>query len=200
MVRQNRHENELAFNAAAANLIMQPSLVLARHILLFLLMPSLGDLLRHLHGDGLIKVKDLARRSQQRLPQGRPLIWTEQMGELHCVLPGCRREANTVRLRDVLRDPADRASSLDALALVVTRGGEQFMLPGADFLLQQDDMVLLCGSRRARKLLYANVRNPYTLHFLATGEHAPRGWVFQWLYRRRAATLALRGDTGSGGA
>jgi hypothetical protein len=46
IVRQNRHENELAFNAAAANLIMQPSLVLARHILLFLLMPSLGRLLR----------------------------------------------------------------------------------------------------------------------------------------------------------
>lgn len=198
VVRQNRHENELAFNAAAANLIMQPSLVLARHILLFLLMPSLGDLLRHLHGDGLIKVKDLARRSQKQLPQGTPLIWTEQLGELHCVLPGCQREANRVRLRDVLRDPADRASSLDALALVVTRGGEQFMLPGADFLLQQDDMVLLCGSRRARKLLYANVRNPYTLHYLATGEHAPRGWVFQWLYRRRAAAAAMGGGGDSG--
>ncbi len=190
MVRQNRHENELAFNAAAASLIMQPSLVLARHILLFVLMPSLGDLLRYLHGDGLVKVKDLARRSRQKLPRGAPLIWNEQVGELSCVLPGCVREAGKVRLRDVLRDPVDHESSLDALALVVSRGREQFMLPGADFLLQEDDTLLLCGSRRARQLLYANVRNPYTLHYLATGEQAPRGWLFQWWYKRRQMAAA----------
>ena len=39
IVRQNHHENQLAFNAADADLIMQPSLVTARSILFLLLSP-----------------------------------------------------------------------------------------------------------------------------------------------------------------
>ena len=69
IVRQNRHENELAFNAAAANLIMQPSLVLARHILLFLLMPSLGRLLRYLHSRGIDHVEDLVSSRASGCPR-----------------------------------------------------------------------------------------------------------------------------------
>ena len=198
VVRQNRHENELAFNAADANLIMQPSLVLARHILLFLLMPSLGDFLRYLHGDGLINVKDLARRSHEKLPNGAPLLWSEAVGELGCVLPGCRSQVRDLRLRDLLRHPGNRETSLDALALVVTRGDEQFNLPGRDFLIQPGDSILLCGTRRAQQLLRANVANPYTLHYLATGEHPPRGWLFQWLQHKLqpAAVDQATGVTG----
>ena len=58
------------------------------------------------------------------------------------------------------------------------------MLPDADFRVQTGDVVLLCGTRRAQNLLYATVNNPYTLHYLVTGEEPPRSWVFQWLYKR----------------
>ena len=184
IVRQNRHENELAFNAAAANLIMQPSLVLARHILLFLLMPSLGRFLRFLHSRGIDHVEDLVQLSRERLPGGLPLLWSERLTDVSCVVPACQNTMHEVRLDDLLRDPSDRALSLDALALVVTRGSEDFMLPDEDFKVQTGDVVLFCGSRRARQLLFATVNNPYTLHFLVTGEEPPRGWFFQWLYKR----------------
>jgi len=184
IVRQNRHENELAFNAAAANLIMQPSLVLARHILLFLLMPSLGRLLRYLHSRGIDRVEDLVLRSHLLLPEGMPLLWNEQLADVSCVVPACRNEIHEVRLDDFLRDPSDRALSLDAMALVVSRGDEDFMLPDAEFKVQNGDIVLFCGTRRAQQLLYATVNNPYTLHYLVTGEEPPRSWFFQWLYKR----------------
>lgn len=184
IVRQNRHENELAFNAAAANLIMQPSLVLARHILLFLLMPSLGRLLRYLHSRGIDHVEDLVQLSRERLPEGLPLLWSQRLTDVSCVVPACRNTVPEVRVGDVLRDPGDRESTLDAIPLVVTRGEDDFMLPDADFRVQTGDVVLLCGSRRAQNLLYATVNNPYALHYLVTGEEPPRSWFFQWLYKR----------------
>ncbi|MBT8429649.1 MAG: hypothetical protein KJN79_07015, partial [Gammaproteobacteria bacterium] len=184
IVRQNRHENELAFNAAAANLIMQPSLVLARHILLFLLMPSLGRLLRYLHSRGIGHVEELVQRSNELFPEGRPLLWSEHLTDVSCVVPACRYEIHEVRLDDLLRDPGGRASKLDAIALVITRNEQDFMLPDADFKVQNGDVVLFCGSRRARQLLYATVNNAYTLHYLVTGEEPPRSWFFQWLYKR----------------
>ena len=184
IVRQNHHENELAFNAAAANLIMQPSLVLARHILLFLLMPSLGRLLRYLHSTGVDKVEGLVERTRALLPDGLPLLWSETIVDVACVVPGCHNRVHEVRLGDIMRDPGDRTESLDAIPLVVSRGGEDFMLPDADFRVQTDDVLLLCGTRRAQRFLCSTVNNPYTLHYLVTGEEPPRAWVFQWAYKR----------------
>ncbi|MCB1800985.1 MAG: NAD-binding protein [Gammaproteobacteria bacterium] len=186
IVRQNHHENELAFNAADANLIMQPSLVLARHILLYLLMPSLGELLRHLQACGADAVAELVQRAREQLPRGAPLLWTQDISALDCVVPGCREAAGQVRLRHLLRDPAHPDRDLDALPLVVSRADQRIMLPDMDFVLQPGDALLLCGTRRARQLLRANVLNPYTLHRLVTGEDPPRSWFFQWLYRQRA--------------
>ena len=188
IVRQNRHENELAFNAADANLIMQPSLVLARHILLFLLMPLLGDLLRFLHAEAPGRVEELVRRARERLPKGAPLLWTEEIGRLDCVVPGCRRSAGSIRLNDLVRDPRRRNEALDLLPLILTRGETTVMLPDDDTELLPGDAVLLCGTRHARQRLHASLHNPYTLHFLATGEEPPRSWFFQWLYRRTQAT------------
>jgi Trk K+ transport system NAD-binding subunit len=184
IVRQNHHENELAFNAAAANLIMQPSLVLARHILLFLLMPSLGALLRYLHAEAPERVEALVEQARSRLPNGAPLLWIEDVGALDCAVPGCRRRAQRVHLRDLLRDPGRREVALDALPLVVARGDESIMLPDDDLVIEPGDRLLLCGTRRARHRLHAALRNPYTLHFLTTGEEVPRGWFFRWLAQR----------------
>jgi len=196
VVRQNRHENELAFNAADANLIMQPSLVLARHILLYLLTPSLGDLLRYLHASGVDQVEELARRSRERIKQGLPLLWTEQLLDLPPRLPGCCVELHEVILEDLLRHPAHREQALDALALVVKRGDHDFMMPEPSFVVQTGDVVLFCGSRRARQLLYATVHNPYTLHYLVTGEEPPRSWFFRWLYQRMKSSTALAENRG----
>jgi hypothetical protein len=95
-----------------------------------------------------------------------------------------------VRAGDLLRDPSDRERMLEVLVLVVSRGGETMMLPDDDVQLQIGDVVLFCGTRRARQLLGSTLSNPYTLHYLTTGEHAPRAWFFQWLYPRLAASRA----------
>jgi len=49
VVRQNMHQNEIAFSAADADIIMQPSLVTARRILFKLIAPMLNQLVEYLH-------------------------------------------------------------------------------------------------------------------------------------------------------
>ena len=131
------------------------------------------------------------RRARERLPRGAPLLWSEEIGALDCVVPGCRERLPDVRVADLLRDPARRDAQLDALPLVVTRDGEATMLPDDDMVMLPGDVLLLCGTRRARHRLHATLRNPYTLHFLTTGEDPPRSWFFQWLCRRIGAPRAL---------
>ena len=184
IVRQNRHENELAFNAAAANLIMQPSLVLARHILLFLLMPSLGRLLRYLHSQGIAHVEDLVRVSRERTNGEVPLLWSRTLPDISCVIPACSEQVRRVCVGDLLRDPGDRTSVIGATALVLTRDGNDYMLPKDELEVRAGDTLLLCGTDRARHLLSSTVDNPYTLHYLVTGEEPPRSWFFRWLYQR----------------
>nr|VFJ94189.1 MAG: Trk K+ transport system, NAD-binding component [Candidatus Kentron sp. H]VFJ94882.1 MAG: Trk K+ transport system, NAD-binding component [Candidatus Kentron sp. H]VFK01389.1 MAG: Trk K+ transport system, NAD-binding component [Candidatus Kentron sp. H] len=55
IVRQNRHDDEAAFQAASANLVMQSSLVIARKILFVLLSPLIHPFLEYMH-DVRIKV------------------------------------------------------------------------------------------------------------------------------------------------
>ncbi len=116
--------------------------------------------------------------SRERLPAGMPLLWSERLAEVICVVPACRNTMHHVRLGDLLRDPSDRESTLDAIALVVTRREQDFMLPDSDFKVQSGDVVLCCGSRRAQNLLYATVNNPYALHYPVTAEEPPRSWFF----------------------
>lgn len=184
VVRQNHHENELAFNAADVNLIMQPSLVLARHVLLYFLTPHLGELLDHLHAEGVGRVAEAVARSRFRVNHERPVLWCEGLRRMQTTLPGCRAAMGKVRLQDLLRHPSNRERNLDATALIVKRGGKTFLLPAPEFEVKAADVVLFCGTRRARQLLNSSIQNPYTMHYLTTGEEAPRGWFFQWLCRR----------------
>lgn len=67
---------------------------------------------------------------------------------------------------------------------MVSRGDRDIMLPEEDLPVELSDRILFCGTRHARHLLHAAVNNPYTLHYLVTGEDSPRSWFFQWLQRR----------------
>lgn len=185
IVRQNRHENELAFNAANANLIMQPSLVLARYVLLSLLYPSLSRLLVYLHAEGSDAVTGLVADSVALELQHAPVLWVERIKQLPQAVTSDLGQRSAMSLGDMLRDPSDREQQMDVMPLVLTREDEELMLPGLDTPLQLGDEVLLCGSQRARLLIPSNIANVYTHHYLISGKEPPRGWVFEWFARRK---------------
>ncbi len=183
IVRQNRHENQLAFDAARADLILQSSLTTARRILKTLISPLIQELIEYLH-DQEQQTEEVVRRLQAAVGDQTPHLWRTKI---------CRAEAATameflragrhLTLGDLIRNPDDFDDVLSCVPLVLQRNAESRMLPTYSEQVLPGDRILFCGTERSASLLAATLNNPYTLHFVTTGTDSPRGFVFDWLAR-----------------
>jgi len=182
IVRQNSHENELAFNAASADLIMQPSLVTARRILLRLISPMIQELLEYLEEHPQSLSEELLPRLTAAVDQSSPALWTLQLNAqdapaVHAYLSS----HDDYQLGHLLRDSRHREHPPEAVALWLRRGSQRLALPPENTRIAKGDEILICSSQSARAHIAANLNNPYSLHYLATGEELPRGWLMNWL-------------------
>lgn len=188
IVRQNRHENQLAFDAANAGLILQSSLTTARRILKTLISPQIQEVIDYLSKQGEPVTEALVRRLQSSVGPQIPHLWRSNLCSEEAAAATKFCEAGrTLTLGDLVRDPSDRNGTLPCVPLVIVRDSQQLMLPGMEERVHRNDEILFCGTERGESLLSATLNNPYTLHYLVTGTEAPRGYVFQWLARRREA-------------
>lgn len=184
VVRQNQHENQLAFDAGRADLILQSSLTTARRILKSLISPLIQELIEYLYGQDQ-RTEEIVVRLRATMGDQAPHLWRLGIGG---------EEASAVRefldagkhlvLGDLIRDPGDLDGTLSCVPLVVRRGCEILMLPDNTEAVLPGDRILFCGTERSERILRATLNNPYTLHYLTTGLEEPRGFIFQWIARR----------------
>lgn len=193
VVRQNHHENELAFTAARADLIMQPSLVSARRILLALISPLIERLLTRLERSPELLLERVYPSLQAIFGEQSPSLWVTTVDAIGA--PAVQRVSATlpVTLGDVLRDPRDRSRQLPGAVLMLARGDDETIMPDADVQLATGDELLFCAVPRARRLLQAALTNDYTLQYLITGREPPRSAVGRLLQAR------IHGETGAPG-
>lgn len=78
---------------------------------------------------------------------------------------------------------------LRAVALMVLRYDEEFILPEADFQLHSGDRILFAGQQGAQALQKRHLLTPSPLPFMRTGIEPPRSWAFrqldEWQKQRR---------------
>jgi Trk K+ transport system NAD-binding subunit len=189
IVRQNQHRNELLFNAARADLIMQPTLVSARRILFLLIAPLLSRFFAHARSGETVSEKaflrDVILELHDCIGEAKPQLWTTTITAAEAsALTSALKQGKTVRLGDIVRDPAAREQRLAAVPLVIRWQDEVTAMPPADRVLRENDEILFCGTDRGRHLLDATLNNAYTLNYLVSGVDEPRGYVMQWLMRR----------------
>lgn len=186
IVRQNSHQNQLAFDAARADLILQHSLTTARRILKHLISPLTQGLIDYLAEREPRVTEELIRRLQGAVGDRPPHLWRITISSQETTAAVERlQQDHGLTLGDLIRDPADRDRSLDCAPLGIQRGDERLLLPADASPVEAGDELLLCGTEQSERQLSANLNNPYTLHYLVTGEEPPHGYVFTWLYRRR---------------
>ncbi len=184
IVRQNSHENELAFAAADADLIMQPSLVTARKILFMLISPLIDKVLAHLDGEGADKIDDLLHALHEKLGDRTPRLWTVRLNQTEAPAALTAIAAGRkLRIEDVIRSMGDAEETLPCIVLAHHRGAVTRVCPESGLLLVEGDELLLCGTRQAVHLISANLANHYRLDYLITGREQPRGWIMRWLMR-----------------
>ena len=184
IVRQNLHLNEVVFQAARADFIMQPSLVSARRILFLLIAPLLKtffeELRQHATDAGDTFVAETIQRLRETVGGTHPRLWT--LDTLAQPPSALKQE---VSLGDLLRDPTDRNRRLACVPLVAQSPGEETVMPDTGYVVRPGCRILFCGTPRARWLLDSTLNNEYTLRYLATGVDEPRGLFLRWLFRKR---------------
>ena len=188
IVRQNHHENELAFNAASADLIMQPSLVTARRLLLQLISPMIQEVLDFLEANPEYLRDVVFPQLRATVGSNNPALWTVALNptEAPAVVEYLESDGE-LTLADLLRDGRDRNDSLACVPLMLRRGNDRSIMPELQAPLQLDDELLICSSRGAQRGMQSNLASYYTLKYLTSGKVPPRGYIMNWLVGRREA-------------
>ncbi len=183
VARQSRHENQIAFDAAQADLILQSSLTTARRILKSLISPLIQELIEFLH-DKDQRTEEVISRLRTAVGERTPHLWRLGIVPAEASAAAEYLEAGKqLTLDDLIRDPDNLDDSLACVPLAVRRGGGLIMLPEDTEVVLPGDGILFCGTERSERLLRATLNNPYTLHYLTTGVEAPRSYLFQWIAR-----------------
>ena len=189
IVRQDLHMNQILFNAAGAQLIMQPSLVSARRILFELIAPLLKPFFEslresHLKGDDYFCERVFNELRDHVGSHAKPQLFTIDITATATpALFKVIAEDIPVTLADILRNPNKRQQRLACVPLVVRKGNRLDVMPALDLPLSSGDQILLCSRTNALRLIDATLHNEYTLRYLITGIDEPRGYFMQWAKR-----------------
>lgn len=184
LVRQNRHENRIAFEASKIDMIMQPTLVTARRVLFLLIAPLLKPFFQYLlkeepgRKEEMEKVIKLLEQKIGRRPPH--LITVDVVKERCSAVTACIEQGETVLLGDLMKHPDNINRQLDLVAFVVKSGETIHVLPRDDYGIKMGDQILFCGTGASRRLLNATLNNEYNLFYVRNGVHLPKGYFMQW--------------------
>lgn len=194
IVRQNQHDNELAFNAASVDLIMQASLVTARNMLVRLTAPILPTVIEQLKASDPSKTAELINRLQQSFGAQAPQMLSVTIGENTPAITEARAMGLIVRIEDIIRVPSKHTRKLVCVPLALRRDTTTMVLPASTQVIQTGDTLLFCTTTRDARRILASLKNPRRLSYLITGYEEPAGHAFKWLTQRlpRLKQLAKR--------
>ncbi len=186
IVRQNSHENQIAFDAAQVGLILQSSLTTARRILKHLISPQIQILIDYLREQGETTTRLVVDRLKEAIGDQSPHLWRVNLcgAEAVATVDYLKKQEN-LTLGDLIRNPYDLKSNIACIPLAIERGEKRIMLPADSEPLFECDEILLCGTEHGETMLSATLNNEYTLYYLITGTDAPRGYLFRWFARKR---------------
>ena len=185
IVRQNDHDNQIVFDAANVNLVLQSSLTTARRILKYLISPLIQTLIDYLHEQDESLTDDLVKRLQNTVGDELQHLWRVNIcpGEASAAA-SLLNDNMQLTLADLIKEPTDPSQVLACIPLMMQRDGECLMLPGDSEQVRVGDEVVFCGTARSERLLISTLNNPYTLKYLVSGAYPPRGYFFNWLDRK----------------
>lgn len=188
IVRQNLHENEVAFHEAKVDMMMQPTLVAARKILFILIAPLLKSFFRYLLEDKPGRKEEMEaiiHRLRARVGNQKPhLVTVNFTREKSKAVIDVLDQDEIVYLRDLTMDPRGRKTRLDLVVFVIKTGDHEIVLPPGDYEIQENDQLLFCGTRLAHTLFNATINSEYKLFYIQNGVYKPRSYLAKWIVKK----------------
>ena len=185
VVRQNHNANGALFTAFAADFTMVPSRIVAQECIAILTSPLLARFLDLLRDRDEAWCVALAARLNEACGERTPAVWEARLNISEAPAAYLALMHDTpIALGDLLRDGTERSRPLDVVTLLVTRDGENFLLPGNDFRLVAGDRMLLAGRLGARRNLEFTLDNANELDYVLTGRENSGTLFGRWLAAR----------------
>ncbi len=187
VVRQTRGREQPIFDMAHADMVIQPSEIIARKVLAFLRNPLLADFLRLARREDEAWAMSLMERIVE-LVEGRPLeSWIIQVDQANApALDYYLRKGEAVSVGTICHDPRKREEKLALLPLMIKRGEDYLLLPAESERLRRGDWLLLGGRVESKDLIEWSICNHNRLSYLLFGVERASGSLWRWLSRRRA--------------
>lgn len=189
IVRQNRHENEVAFRATEVDMIMQPTLVAARKILFLLIAPLLKTFFRYLLENKPKRqeeMEDVIHRLRKKVGNKRPhLVTIDFTREKSKAVVQQLDEGKKVLLGDLIKDPRGRNTKLDLVVFVIKSGEQEIVLPPVEYEIQENDQLLFCGTDLSHRLFNATINSEYKLFYIQHGVYKPRSYLMKWMLKKQ---------------
>ncbi|MBU1192917.1 MAG: NAD-binding protein [Gammaproteobacteria bacterium] len=191
VVRQNQRSNDALFAAARANLIMQPSTIIARRILSLIITPLLADFLKLARERDEEWANILVSRVTGALTDSAPQTWTLNIDAVKSpAVIMLLNEGTSINISQITTDPNDSSRQLPCVPLLLKRGNHLELLPEMETLIQDRDQLLFCGIDAARLAMKTTLRNFNVLSYVLTGVDRPSGYVWRWLTRKKITSAA----------
>jgi len=184
IVRQNLHANRSLFEAFNANYNAVSAEIIAGRCLSVIATPLLDPFLERARGQPDGWAAALLERIDAEISKLAPVTWSLTLDALDApAVVATLGQGETVRLCDLLADPANREARIACIPLMLRRAGEDRLLPADETPLRAGDQLLFTGRNRARRDQRAAVSNVNVLDYLRTGRNVPGGWIWRRLAR-----------------
>ena len=185
ILRQNQKFNDPVIEAVGADMVMQPSQIIAHKIRVLLGAPQQHEFVNLVLDQDDAWACELISRISALVTHRAPEVWEVAFSEedTHAVCVHVR-DGQHLTLGQLMTDPRDRENTLPCIPLMLLRHNERILLPGPDIYVQKDDHLLFCGSRDGRERMEWTLQNENALNYVLTGEARPEGWIWRQLSKQ----------------
>lgn len=185
VVRQNQVGNRALIEAAHANMEFVQAQLMTNEVLRELTTPLLNRLLLRARQQPNVWAAGLILRLREVVGATVPYIWgvriaPELVGVAHVF--GERPEP-PFALSHLMNDPDKRSVRLPVVALMLSRGGKDTLLPDVNMPLARNDRIVFAGTPAIERLQRRTLADDVVIDYLRTGKEPPRTWLGRLLAR-----------------
>ncbi len=179
ILRQNHSDNSAIINAVNADMVMQPSKIIAGKINARLTTPMLSEFMSMANKQENEWACELVSRISALVGHRAPLIEEINIDCSHAsAVYEILNQGGRVILKDLLRHPWKRRVNLKIIALMIKRQNQNILLPGDDTELEIHDRILFCAENHSLSRLYWNLQNENILSYARLGRVEKHGWLW----------------------
>ncbi|MCW8934014.1 MAG: NAD-binding protein [Gammaproteobacteria bacterium] len=180
VARHNKKSNEKLFEATHANLIMQPSEIIARKIRTLLVSPLMIAFLNKARNQDTSWANITISRIVGALGESVPSIWTLHVNEKEArALCQVLHLGRVIRVGNLLQNPRQRENQLEAVPLMLKRKQKLLLMPTNDIAIKSGDQILFCGTPGALRSMQWSQNDIHSLNYIMTYEETHDAFVWR---------------------